>query len=76
MQRVPITSAQVRVLLDVEWLVRIEGRATVRRVATMRGCAISTAYTHLLALRKHGLVTWEGKGSLVPTVRAVAQGVR
>ena len=73
----PITTAQLRALLAVEYLVRAEDAPTVTRVAELLGCSRSTAHTHLQTLRRKGWVTWaEGTaGSIRPTVRAVAQDV-
>lgn len=57
-----------RIMLEVV----VQPRPTVRSLGAAVGKSVNTVYFHLLALRSHGLVTWEWrkKGTLRPTAFA------
>jgi DNA-binding IclR family transcriptional regulator len=66
-----VTPAQLHVLKALGRVYLRDGRATVASVAKEAGKGTQTTWTHLSALQNHGLVEWEGAGSLRPgTVRA------
>lgn len=50
------------------------GRVTVRDISEAVGISTSTCHTHLLALRREGLIAWEPEraGTLRPLVEAGA----
>lgn len=71
LERVPVTSAQLRVLLAVDHLHAHTGRCTIRDLTVATGLrSLSTVHSHLAALRRKGLVTWtpDAAGTLRPTV--------
>lgn len=54
-----LTPDQTRYLLAVLFLLERDGRATVRGVCKMAGRTENAVHTHLVRLRRLGLVTWE-----------------
>lgn len=75
LERVPVTSAQLRVLLAADHLHAHTGRCTVRSIADATGLrSLSTVHFHLAALRRKGLITWTpgAAGTLRPTVSSFA----
>ena len=54
-----VTPAQLKALCAVEYLAA-RGPVTMRAVARLLGVQYFAAYQHLVALRRRGLVTWEG----------------
>lgn len=60
---------QAAVLAAVAHIWRTEGRVTVRAVSGRLGLSPSTVHSHLWALRRAGLVSWDvaAAGTLHPT---------